>query len=72
LLLGKRRVLSEKQVCAILADHGFALVRQQGSHAIMQKRIPGSTIRAGAQSPADRARHPFFDYSSVAVAAGRV
>jgi predicted RNA binding protein YcfA (HicA-like mRNA interferase family) len=42
--LGKRRVLSGKQVCAILIDHGFARVRQQGSHIIMQKRVANSTI----------------------------
>ena len=42
--MGKRRVLSGKQVCAILAGHGFTTVRQRGSHIIMQKRIPGSTI----------------------------
>jgi predicted RNA binding protein YcfA (HicA-like mRNA interferase family) len=42
--LGKRRVLSGKQVRGILAEHGFATVRQRGSHIIMQKRITGSTI----------------------------
>ncbi len=42
--MGKRRILSGKQVRAILADHGFAPVRQRGSHVIMQKQIPGSTI----------------------------
>jgi predicted RNA binding protein YcfA (HicA-like mRNA interferase family) len=42
--LGKRRVRSGKQVCAILAEHGFVQVRQRGSHIIMQKAIPGSTI----------------------------
>jgi len=44
LLLGKRRILSGKQICAILAEHGFVQVRQRGSHVIMQKQIPGSTI----------------------------
>jgi predicted RNA binding protein YcfA (HicA-like mRNA interferase family) len=42
--LGKLRVLSGKQVCAILAEHGFVQVRQRGSHVIMQKRVAGSTI----------------------------
>ena len=42
--MGKRRVLSGKQVCAILIDHGFTQVRQRGSHVIMQKRIGNSTI----------------------------
>jgi len=42
--LGKRRILSGKEVCAILVRNGFAQVRQRGSHVIMQKQIPGSTI----------------------------
>ena len=42
--MGRLRVLSGKQVCAILAENGFVQVRQRGSHIIMQKRIPGSTI----------------------------
>jgi predicted RNA binding protein YcfA (HicA-like mRNA interferase family) len=42
--LGRLRVLSGKQVCAILAENGFVQVRQRGSHIVMQKRIPGSTI----------------------------
>ena len=42
--MGKLRVLSGKQVCAILAEHGFVRVRQRGSHIIMQRRIAGSTI----------------------------
>ena len=42
--MGRLRTLSGKAVCAILAEHGFGAVRQRGSHAIMQKPIPGSTI----------------------------
>jgi predicted RNA binding protein YcfA (HicA-like mRNA interferase family) len=42
--LGRLRVLSGKQVCAILAENGFVQVRQRGSHIIMQKRTAGSTI----------------------------
>lgn len=42
--MGKLRVLSGKSVCAILARHGFAEIRQRGSHIIMQKKIAGSTI----------------------------
>ena len=38
------RVLSGKQVCAILQAHGFEQVRQRGSHVIMQKKLDGSTI----------------------------
>jgi len=42
--LGKLRVLSGREVCAILGQHGFVEVRQRGSHVVMQKRIEGSTI----------------------------
>jgi predicted RNA binding protein YcfA (HicA-like mRNA interferase family) len=42
--LGKLRVLSGKQVCAILARLGFLEVRQRGSHIVMQKKLPETTI----------------------------
>jgi len=42
--LGKLRVLSGREVCAILARHGFAEVRQRGSHIVMQKKLPGTTV----------------------------
>lgn len=42
--MGKLRVLSGKEVCEILARHGFAEVRKRGSHIIMQKKLTGSTI----------------------------
>jgi predicted RNA binding protein YcfA (HicA-like mRNA interferase family) len=42
--LGKLRVLSGREVCAILAKHGFLEVRQRGSHVVMQKRLEASTI----------------------------
>lgn len=38
------RTLSGREVCAILREHGFERVRQKGSHIIMQKQVPGSTI----------------------------
>ena len=37
-------VLSGAKVCKILEKHGFAKVRQKGSHIVMQKKIPNSTI----------------------------
>ncbi|MCZ0941477.1 MAG: type II toxin-antitoxin system HicA family toxin, partial [Gammaproteobacteria bacterium] len=37
------RVLSGRQVCQILASHGFAEVRRRGSHVIMQKVSADST-----------------------------
>jgi len=42
--LGKLRILSGKQVCDILEKHGFIQVRQRGSHIVMQKRLPDTTI----------------------------
>jgi predicted RNA binding protein YcfA (HicA-like mRNA interferase family) len=41
--LGRLRVLSAKQVCTLLAEHGFVVVRQRGSHIILQKRVSNST-----------------------------
>jgi predicted RNA binding protein YcfA (HicA-like mRNA interferase family) len=42
--LVKLRTLSGNQVCAILARHGFVEVRQRGSHVVMQKKLPDTTI----------------------------
>ena len=42
--MGKLKVFSGKEVCQILEEHGFKKVRQRGSHVIMQKQIPGSTV----------------------------
>ena len=42
--MGKLRVLSGKEVCDILAKHGFCEVRRRGSHIVMQKKIPQGTI----------------------------
>jgi predicted RNA binding protein YcfA (HicA-like mRNA interferase family) len=42
--LGKLRVLSGKEVCGVLARHGFAEVRQRGSHIVMQKKLPDTTV----------------------------
>ncbi|MBA3029470.1 MAG: type II toxin-antitoxin system HicA family toxin [Desulfobacteraceae bacterium] len=40
----KLRILSGKEVCAILARHGFLEVRRRGSHIVMQKPLSNSTI----------------------------
>ncbi|MFH0730230.1 MAG: type II toxin-antitoxin system HicA family toxin [Pseudomonadota bacterium] len=42
--MGKLRVLSGKQVCTILSCHGFVEVHQRGSHIVMQKRLPDTTV----------------------------
>ncbi|NTU52701.1 MAG: type II toxin-antitoxin system HicA family toxin [Chlorobiaceae bacterium] len=42
--MGKLRVCSGQEICQILQRYGFREVRRKGSHIIMQKQIPGSTI----------------------------
>jgi predicted RNA binding protein YcfA (HicA-like mRNA interferase family) len=42
--MGKIKVLSGAEVCRILAAQDFVKVRQRGSHIVMQKRLPGTTI----------------------------
>ena len=41
--MGKLRVLSGREVCAILAQHGFVEARRRGSHVVMQRRVEGTT-----------------------------
>ncbi|MCY3967972.1 MAG: type II toxin-antitoxin system HicA family toxin [bacterium] len=38
------RVLSGREVCRILATHGFLEVRRRGSHIAMQKTVPDGTV----------------------------
>ncbi|MGL4499350.1 MAG: type II toxin-antitoxin system HicA family toxin [Planktothrix sp.] len=42
--MGKLRVLSATEVCKILEQHGFVQIRQRGSHIIMQKKLPDTSI----------------------------
>jgi len=42
--LARLRVLSGKQVCEILAGHGFIEVRKRGSHIVIQKKEADSTV----------------------------
>ncbi|MHB8763984.1 MAG: type II toxin-antitoxin system HicA family toxin [Deferrisomatales bacterium] len=42
--MGRLRVLSGREVCRILQDHGFREVRRRGSHVVMQERLADSTI----------------------------
>lgn len=42
--MGKLKVLSGREVCAILTLRGFVEVRQRGSHIVMQKRVEDTTI----------------------------
>ncbi len=38
------RVLSGRDACKIMAQHGFEEVRRKGSHIIMQKREGNTTV----------------------------
>ncbi len=42
--MAKLRVLSGKDVCSILSDHGFVDIRKRGSHIVMQSKEAGKTI----------------------------
>ena len=42
--MAKLRILSGREVCALLAQHGYEEIRQRGSHIIMQKKTEDSTI----------------------------
>ena len=42
--MAKLRILSGREVCRILAQHGYKEIRQRGSHMIMQKKTEDSTI----------------------------
>ncbi|MGR9051727.1 MAG: type II toxin-antitoxin system HicA family toxin [Gammaproteobacteria bacterium] len=42
--LGKLRILSGQEICAIPACHGFIEVRRRGSHIVMQKKLAESTL----------------------------
>ena len=41
--MGRLPVLSGREVCAVLAQNGFAEVRRRGSHIVMQKTGPVAT-----------------------------
>lgn len=42
--MGWLRVLSGRQVCEILKNHGFVEVWRRGSHVVMQKRTDDGTL----------------------------
>ena len=41
--MGRLRVMSGAEACAVLARHGFVEVRRRGSHVVMQRQEAGST-----------------------------
>jgi len=42
--MSKLRVMSGKEVCRILEMNGFQMVRQRGSHMVMQRREGETTV----------------------------
>lgn len=42
--MGKLRVLSGRDVCRILEQHDFQIIRQRGSHIVMQRRTDLGTV----------------------------
>ncbi len=42
--MGKLPILSGKEVCRILEKHGFSEVRRRGSHVVMQRMLPNTTV----------------------------
>jgi predicted RNA binding protein YcfA (HicA-like mRNA interferase family) len=42
--MGRLRVLSGREVCRILQQHGFVEVRQRGSHIVMQRRTDAGSV----------------------------
>jgi len=42
--LGRLRIFSGRQLCALLEQHGFVKIRQRGSHIVMQKREDETSV----------------------------
>lgn len=42
--MGRLRVLSGREVCQILQQHGFVEVRRRGSHIVMQRRADAGSV----------------------------
>ncbi|TKB92119.1 MAG: type II toxin-antitoxin system HicA family toxin [Nitrospira sp.] len=42
--MGKLHVLSGRDACYILEQQGFQIVRQRGSHILVQRRIEPGTV----------------------------
>ena len=42
--MGRLRVLSGREVCRILQQHGFVEVRRRGSHIVMQRRTDAGNV----------------------------
>jgi predicted RNA binding protein YcfA (HicA-like mRNA interferase family) len=49
--MGRLRVLSGREVCRILEQHGFTEVRRRGSHIVMQRRTSEGTTTVPVPVP---------------------
>ena len=54
--MAKLRAMNGRDVCAILAQHGFVQLRQRGSHIVMQRRTDNDTITVIVPDHAELAR----------------
>ena len=50
------RILSAKQVCNILREHGFVNARQSGSHIIMRRELADRSITVPVPNHSEIAR----------------
>jgi predicted RNA binding protein YcfA (HicA-like mRNA interferase family) len=50
------RSLSAREVCRILQKHGFAIIRQKGSHIILRKELPNRGITVPAPNHTELAK----------------
>jgi predicted RNA binding protein YcfA (HicA-like mRNA interferase family) len=53
--MGRLRVLSGREVCRILEQHGFTEVRRRGSHIVMQRRTSEGTTTVPVPNHAELA-----------------
>jgi predicted RNA binding protein YcfA (HicA-like mRNA interferase family) len=58
--MGKLRILSGKQVCRLLEDHGFQEVRRRGSHVVMQLRSDEGTTTIPVPDHAELSAGRFY------------
>lgn len=52
----KLPTLSAREVCRILQQHGFLIVRQKGSHIILRKQLPDRGITVPLPNHSEIAR----------------
>jgi len=65
--MGKLRVMSGREVCAVLAQHGCREIRRRGSHIVMQKRVAKGTITVPVPNHAEKRSAHFWASSARAV-----